>query len=200
MIFVKAPRLGTVKTRLAERVGAEAALGIYRELVATTLAQVASPDIPSNTVSLWFAPDDAGSEIQSWLRPGWTAHPQGDGDLGTRLARAVTAAFDQGARRLVVVGSDCPWQTADDIRTAWKELESSDVVLGPAEDGGYWLIGLRSTWVSLFHDISWSQPTVLRETLDRIQEGGLSFKLLRTLPDVDTEADWLRWRPDGPSM
>ena len=193
LIFLKAPRPGTVKTRLAGTIGPEAAVGIYRELVTTTLEQVSRLD----SVVLCFAPDDAGPEIEPWVRPGWVMEPQGDGDLGTRLTRAVNAAFDRGVVRLVILGSDCPWQTAGDVRAAWKELETSDVVLGPAEDGGYWLIGLRAPSVSLFRNIPWSQPTVLRETLDRIREAGLSHKLLRTLPDVDTEGDWLRWRMSG---
>ena len=193
LIFLKAPRPGSVKTRLAESIGPEAAAGVYCELVNTTLEQVSGLE----SVVLLFSPDDAGSEIQSWVRPGWGMEPQGNGELGTRLTRAVNAAFERGVKRLVSLGSDCPWQTAADVRAAWKELETSDVVLGPAEDGGYWLIGLRAPTVSLFRDISWSQPAVLRETLDRVREAGLSHQLLRTLPDIDTEADWLRWRMSG---
>jgi glycosyltransferase A (GT-A) superfamily protein (DUF2064 family) len=89
-----------------------------------------------------------------------------------------------------VIGSDCPAITAEDIRKAWQSLSSHDVVLGPAADGGYWLIGLAGLHPELFENISWSTPGVLRETLDRIRQSRLSVQLLHELRDVDTEKDW----------
>jgi rSAM/selenodomain-associated transferase 1 len=186
IVFLKAPRPGAVKTRLAEALGTEAACAAYRQLVQTLLKRVAA--LPS--VELCFTPDDAAVEIKPWTQPTWSLTPQGDGDLGRRLQRASNRAFASGAQRAVIIGSDCPEVSVADIEAAWSALRTHDVVLGPATDGGYWLVGLRAAQPDLFTDIAWSTNAVLRETLDRARAAGLSVHLLRELSDVDTQADW----------
>ena len=187
IIFVKAPRAGLVKTRLADSIGAPAAALAYRTLVKQVLARLRA--IPA--VELRYAPDDALSEIQPWLHPGWTARPQGDGDLGQRLDRVFEEAFAERAGRVAVIGSDCPTITVRDIRQAWAGLLRHDLVIGPATDGGYWLIGLRKHAPRLFENIPWSTETVFRETLKRAKEIHLSSHFLRERRDIDSEKDWL---------
>ena len=189
VVFLKAPRPGLVKTRLAQTIGAEAASAAYRRLVERVLGQLSS--LPS--VELRFAPDEARSEILPWLQPGWHAAPQGRGDLGERLSRAFAEAFAAGAARVVVIGSDCPEVTAADVQAAWAALAQHDLVLGPAMDGGYWLMGLRAPEPRLFAGLQWSTSRVRQETLERAEAAGLSHVLLRPLHDVDTEADWRRF-------
>jgi rSAM/selenodomain-associated transferase 1 len=186
IVFLKAPRPGAVKTRLAEALGAEAACAAYRQLVQTLLRRLA---VLSN-VELCFTPDDAAAEINPWAHQTWSLVPQGDGDLGRRLQRASTRAFTGGAQRVVIIGSDCPEVSATDIEAAWSALRTHDVVLGPATDGGYWLVGLRRAQPDLFTRISWSTGAVLRETFDRARAASLSVHLLRELGDVDTLVDW----------
>jgi len=186
IVFVRAPRLGSVKTRIAQTAGAERACAIYREMVGTVLQNIAT----IRDVQLSFAPDDAAPEIQPWLREGWSAIDQGGGDLGERLQRAFEGAFSRGAERVVIIGSDCPEAKSSDVRVAWKELKSHDVVVGPAVDGGYWLIGLRMQQPELFCGIAWSSDQVLGQTLARAKTLGLRIQLLRILTDIDTEADW----------
>jgi len=103
---------------------------------------------------------------------------------------AFNQAFKRGARRVVIIGSDCPYLTATDIQLAWTALKSHDLVLGPARDGGYWLIGLRRPCDRLFFRIPWSTGAVLRTTFSRAQTENLKCKLLRRLSDVDNVADW----------
>ena len=186
IIFVKAPRPGGVKTRIAETAGAERACAIYRELVETVLNNLNS----IRHTQLRFSPDDASREIARWRREHWNAEAQGNGDLGARLQRASDGAFANGAERVVIIGSDCPEVKAGDVRAAWKELQSHDLVVGPAVDGGYWLIGLRAPQPELFRDIAWSSDQVLAQTLARAKSLGLRIQLLRILNDIDTEADW----------
>lgn len=194
MVFLRAPRLGAVKTRLASTLGAEAALAVYRELVAATLRAVS----PLRNVELHVTPDDAVAEVAVMAIPGWNVVSQGDGDLGTRLQRAFARGFSGGAERLVVIGADCPRLDARDIHDAWSALGHSDLVLGPASDGGYWLIALRSPQPSLFEGIHWGGTDVLRQTLDRAGDAGLRVHCLRELGDVDTAEDWAREsRPGG---
>jgi len=175
-----------VKTRLARTAGNERACAIYREMVESILESL--QELPHG--ELRFTPDDAREEIQPWLGDGWAAQPQGAGDLGERLQRAFADAFAGGAEQVIVMGSDSPEVSAGDVRLAIKELKSHDLVVGPAIDGGYWLIGMRAPHPELFADISWSSDQVLGQTLARAKSRGLSIQLLRILADIDTEADW----------
>lgn len=190
IVFLKAPRPGQVKTRLAKTIGAEAACAAYRQLTETVLDRIS----PLSGVQLRHAPDDALAEIQPWLRPGWQAAAQGHGDLGERLNAAFVETFNRGARQVVIIGSDSPGVSARDIETAWASMKENDVVIGPAADGGYWLIGLREPRPALFQNMAWSTKTVFQETVKRCKTAGLSVKLLHELADVDTEADWLAYQ------
>src|SRR2546425_964364 len=125
IVFVKAPRPGSDKTRLAETMGAAAACQIYRRMVDSLLKQLAALD----SVELRFTPDDAAGEIEPWLQAGWISRPQGSGDLGQRLQRVFVDTFEAGATRAVIIGSDCPEVCADDVRQAWAELQRHDVVI-----------------------------------------------------------------------
>ena len=189
VVFVKAPRPGVVKTRLAQTLGADAACTAYRQLVETLLTHLA----PLPAVELCFTPADASADITPWLRADWSAVPQADGDLGERLHAAFTEHFLADAEQVVIIGSDCPTVAPTDIEDAWVALAGHDVVLGPALDGGYWLIGLRAPQPALFTAMPWSTDTVFGETMRRARASGLRVALLRELADVDTEADWTRW-------
>ena len=193
IIFVKAPRAGFVKTRLAAALGPHGALAAYRALVERVLEELS----PLLDVELRFTPDDAASEISTWLRPGWRTAPQGEDDLGARMSRAFAEAFASGATRVVLIGSDCPHVTTRDIAATVAALDDHDAVLGPAEDGGYWLVALRAPAPGLFGQIAWSTEDVLAQTLARAQSLGLRVHLLRTLPDVDTVEDWQRYLAQG---
>lgn len=193
IIFVKAPRAGFVKTRLATALGPHGALAAYRALVERLLEQLT----PLRDVELRHAPDDAAPEIAAWLRPGWRTSTQGDGGLGARMCRAFVEAFASGAQRVVLIGSDCPHVTTGDIAAAADALDDHDVALGPAEDGGYWLVALRAPAPGLFEQIEWSTEGVLAQTLARAQALGLRVHLLRVLPDVDTAEDWRRYLAQG---
>jgi|SRR5579859_2802792 len=195
IVFLKAPRPGQVKTRLAKTIGAEAACAAYRLLTETVLERIS----PLSDVQLRYAPDDAFAEIEPWLRPGWRASAQGPGNLGQRLHTAFLEAFNEGTKQVVIIGSDCPGVTARDIEAAWAALKENEVVIGPATDGGYWLIGLREPRPPLFKDMAWSTKTVFQETLKRCKTTGLSVKLLRELSDVDTETDWLAYSKSSKS-
>ena len=192
LVFLKAARLGAVKTRLAATVGAVAALAAYRELVAATLQNLTLAAAELH-VELRFSPDDAAREIAPWRRVGWGAVAQGAGDLGERLARGFGDALGDGCQRVLVIGSDCPTVNAADLRAALVALEDHDVVLGPATDGGYWLLGLRAPQPELFTGIDWSTPQVLAQTLQRAAAAGLRVARLRELSDVDTEVEWRKW-------
>jgi rSAM/selenodomain-associated transferase 1 len=177
LVFARAPRLGAVKRRLAAGIGAMAALRFYRASLAALLAEVA-PDRRWRSC-LAATPDRA--------RPRWPRRlpvlPQGAGDLGARLDRAV-----RGRRRVVIVGSDIPGVTRDDIAAAFRALGRADAVFGPAEDGGYWLVGLAPRRpLRPFAAVRWSSEHALADTLANFH--GRRIALLRTMRDVDTADD-----------
>lgn len=191
IVFVRAPRPGFVKTRLAVALGADAACAAYRTLVEHLLPELEKTVFE---VELRFTPDGAAGELVPWLRPGWRLRPQGDGDLGARLERAMADSIAAGFSRCLIIGTDCPYLTPTDLNEAEAALDTHQVVLGPAVDGGYWLIGLRAGSEGLFRDIPWSTGEVLVTTLKAAQAAGLKVHLLRTLEDIDTVADWARYQ------
>ena len=192
IIFVKAPRPGFVKTRLAKSIGPDEACAAYRRLAETLFDSLGT--LPN--VELRHAPDDAPEEIAPWLRPGWMLAPQGSGDLGDRLKNAFASAFNDGCDQVAIIGSDCPAVTPDDIQSTWEALIDNDLVLGPAHDGGYWLVALRDAYPELFSEIDWSTPRVLAQTLVAAKTSDLSVAQLRPLTDIDTLDEWRQFLDD----
>jgi uncharacterized protein len=198
-VFVKEPRPGTVKSRLAAAVGPEAAAGVYRVLAEEVVRRTAPRRDEYERVVV-FDPPAAGAAIGEWL--GVTAGallPQVPGDIGVRMDRAFDALFQRGARRVALIGTDVPALRFEDVRDALETLDDHDVAVGPATDGGYYLIALKRPAPELFRGIGWSGPDVLARTLDRAAGRALSVRVLRTIGDVDTiedlAAEWERIRP-----
>jgi uncharacterized protein len=135
-----------------------------------------------------FTPVDAAEEVSAWLGAGVTYLPQCGENLGERMENAFAEAFAAGFDRVVIVGSDLPGLSADLLREALRMLEQGPVI-GPARDGGYWLLGLREPTPSLFRDVAWSTPGVLAATLERFARLGGRPAFLPELVDVDEAAD-----------
>jgi len=182
IVFVKAPRLGAVKTRLARAIGPLAAWRFYRETTATLLARIGS-NLRWRTV-LAVTPDAFASKGRFWPRA-FARGPQGRGDIGRRMARSIA---DLGHGPTVLVGGDIPDIEARHIGGAFRALASADIVFGPAEDGGFWLVGTRDPRVlrGAFRDVRWSSPTTLADTLNNLRHRRVA--LAATLADVDDAA------------
>ncbi len=192
IVFARAPQLGNVKTRLAADVGAEAALVIYKELAERVIGAVQRED--SWSLSVAFTPADVEGAMRNWLGDSIVLRPQSSGDLGARMASAIENALADGTDRAVVVGTDCPDITAAVIEDAFARLEHSDVVFGPATDGGYYLVGMSRVHRCVFEGIPWSSPGTLAASMEGARASGLEVDLLAELSDVDTADDWRAWR------
>ncbi len=191
-VMLKAPHPGGVKTRLAREVGAAGAAAIYREIAGNQIRE-----IPRGwKIEVHFAPRDAGEEMQRWLQPlredRITFTPQADGDLGARLQTAMKSAFDRGARRVLFAGGDCPGLGSAILSESAALLDAADLVLVPALDGGYVLIGMKAPHAGVFDGIAWSTPRVLEQTLSALRVLGLEARLLPALEDVDDLPSWER--------
>lgn len=201
LVFVKRPRPGEVKTRLAADLGPDGAAAVYRALAEAEIAST-RPRSGEYERLFFYAPADAGGDVAAWL-PGETAVPQEGIDLGHRMAAAFAHAFQNGASRVAIIGSDVPWVSRERVKRAFTSLDEGDVVLGPCHDGGYYLMALSQPRPELFQAIDWGTPLVLQATLDRARAHGLRVVMLDPLPDVDTLADirssWERLRPLLPS-
>lgn len=201
LAFVRAPEAGRVKTRLAAEIGPEAALQVYEKLAEQAVAAAAGVGIDTE-VRVHFTPADAEEAVRQWLGDGPVYLPQAQGDLGDRLRNAFEEAFRAGHNRVVVIGSDLPAMRAELLRHALEILDEHPAVVGPARDGGYYLLGLREPCPQVFTGIPWSTERVLEQTLQRLLSAGAAPVLLETLTDVDHAADlppgWLdelRGRP-----
>ena len=195
LVFARVPALGRVKSRLAAGVGEPAALAIYHELLAITNAAVVAAGMPA---TVWLA-DTADVEPTAAETREWAAHQarcQPEGDLGARMATAFATAFDAGAGRVAIIGTDCPGLRDTHLNEAFALLETNDLVLGPATDGGYYLLGLRQPQPQLFQNKTWSTDSVLTDTLADAGRLGLRVAFLPTLRDVDNAADLAVWRAE----
>ncbi|GAA3927095.1 TIGR04282 family arsenosugar biosynthesis glycosyltransferase [Hymenobacter algoricola] len=190
LIFARHPELGRVKTRLARTLGDAAALAVYGELLALTRA--AAGGLAQTHKTVWFADHAPAEPDAQWA--GYETRLQPAGELGHRMSAGFAQAFAAGATAAVIIGTDCPALTTEHLQAAFAHLETHDVVLGPAEDGGYYLLGLKKVYSALFAGKVWSTDSVLSATLADAQHLGLRVALLPRLQDVDTEADLMTWR------
>lgn len=182
IIFVKLPTPGQVKTRLGKIIGNQEAAELYRLFIQETFAM--ARQLADCKIHVAFEPTQPGESFDDII-PGEFLHfPQQGKDLGERMCNAFRHGLTQ-AQKVVIIGSDSPTLPGDYIEQAFERLTHSDLVLGPAEDGGYYLIGMKELHVKLFDNIAWSSDAVFRTTLQRAKRLQLKVALLPAWYDVD---------------
>lgn len=184
IIFTKNPVLGKVKTRLASAIGDEDALRVHQSLVEETITKVNHCHCDK---VVYFS--DGINAVNSFSEHGFRQEVQTEGDLGKRMKHAFANEFENGYTSIVIVGTDCPDIDETTISLAFDQLVDKEVVLGPAYDGGYYLIGLSALYNELFDDIAWSTSTVFQSTVQRLHELSLSLGLTEKKQDIDTLDD-----------
>ena len=198
IIFTRYPEAGTAKTRMIPELGAKGAAELQRQMTEHILTRVDKlRKLKQLTAEVRYEGGDE-KRMKKWLGPGFSYCHQGSGDIGRRMERALMAAFEQGCETVVIIGSDIPDITTDIMQKAFEALKQNDLVLGPADDGGYYLIGVHCKtfrhWnPQIFKDISWGTDRVLPQTLNIVHKQGLQYNLLRTLRDVDRPEDLSVW-------
>jgi uncharacterized protein len=197
IVFVKNPVAGQVKTRIGRTVGHELAVRVYRHLLAYTQQLVhdfvQGLAYPNGTaVVVYYGDfvqyDDGWNGFYKLLQ---TGNPAIGSDLGHRMRTAFDGQFAAGAGRVVIIGSDCLDLTPEHLRRAFAALHTADVVIGPATDGGYYLLGMSRLHTELFaDDLPWSQPDLRQRTEAIVRQNGLTLTLLDELSDIDEWADY----------
>jgi len=193
VIFLKNPKLGNVKTRIAATLGDQKALDIYLELLDTTIINTADKGFET---LLFFS-----ENLNDLSQYPYERRLQVSGDLGNKLKSAIDEVLNT-MDKCLIIGSDCPYINNEIILEAFQSLQDHDLVLGPTPDGGYYLIGLKQNEKSLFEDISWSTDSVFAQTISEAKNAKLSTYLLPILTDVDHASDWddyLSWKNNQPS-
>lgn len=187
ILFVKAPRIGTVKTRLQPELTPEQSLLLYQAMVEDLVQQF--DDVGFCDLKIFFHPADAYEEMKNWLGSALEYFPQHGNDLGEKMHRAIVEMLDQKYKKVALIGSDIPTMDSTALVQAFTALDDYDVVLGPCNDGGYYLIGMKQPQPGLFETIDWSTSAVLRQTIQRAQMAGLDVFQLPQKSDLDTFAD-----------
>lgn len=193
LVFTRYPQAGKAKTRLIPALGEEGAANLHRYMAEHAIAQARKlRQLMPLSIEVWFT-GASTEEMQAWLGADLDYQLQPDGDLGDRLIHAFQAAFESGATRTVVIGSDCPLLDAVLLKQAFDKLARADLVLGPSTDGGYYLLGSRQFTPQLFQGIRWSTAEVLAQTLAIAQQLRLQTSQLYPLSDVDYSDDLPVW-------
>jgi uncharacterized protein len=200
-VMARAPSSGG-KRRLAPHLSASRLASLRAALLADTLLALQ----PLSDVTIFFTPDEAEQEIAALAAPAIPREPQGGGDLGARMLRAMRHLLDANAAdAAILVGSDIPLLSADHLREAAETLHArGGAVLGPADDGGYYLIGMTQARPGLFDGVAWGTETVLTDTLRAAERAGVEARLIRSAYDLDTIDDLRRLEHDlaaaGPAL
>ena len=193
IVFTRYPEAGQVKTRLIPALGGLGAATVHRQMTEHTLLQVRKlRTVNGISISVYFDGNQQ-QQMQDWLGSDLVYQAQPNGDLGFRMVRSISDACQDGIERVAIVGTDCPGLNAELMKKAFHQLLTHDLVLGPAIDGGYYLIGLGYFIPELFFDISWGTDRVLSETVEIANKLNLSVAYLPALADVDRPEDLPVW-------
>lgn len=187
LIFIKNPEKGKVKTRLARTVGNEQALEIYKALMAHTRSLAIEVEARRYLFYSQFV-----DQADDWSNDLFAKGLQSEGDLGIKMSMAFQMVLAKHSKA-IIIGSDCASLSAATVEEAILALDTSDFVVGPALDGGYYLLGMRKFEATLFQNMPWSTDQVAQITLDRIRVLGKSYHTLPALSDIDFEEDWKKY-------
>ena len=184
-LFVKYPEAGKVKTRLAKTIGFEEAARIYSDLAKKNFEVLKKLQDSNVELTVFFDPPEKQEAIKYWLPEADYYWQQSEGDLDQRLTTAFHDCFERSSSKVVVLGSDTLDLNEDILRSAIMKLDQKEIVIGPAKDGGYYLIGMTRFIPEVFQNIPWSTPQVLAETIKKIKEQGYTYQCIEMLEDFD---------------
>jgi rSAM/selenodomain-associated transferase 1 len=194
IVFARLPVKGKVKTRLAKDVGTDFAASFYKVCADHTFNEILKLKEKGIVPFLFCSDENEIDGVKNWSNNKFKYYSQQGNDLGERMLNAFNMVFDAGYRKIILVGTDVPGITADLMNHALDYLENYDCVVGPSEDGGYYLIGLSTVLPNLFDGIAWSTDLVFGKTVEKLENEYKSYFLMEKLIDIDTKEDLDDWK------
>lgn len=185
IVFQKNAVLGKVKSRLAATIGEKKALEIYLSLLLHTYRQIEK--LENTDISIFYS-DFVEENSFGHFKPDFEEVQLGV-DLGERMSNAFLSLFQKGYKKVIIIGTDCPEIKTADIKDSFQALEKKEVCIGPAMDGGYYLLGMCQFYGALFQNMPWSSSEVSKRTLEILNRDQISYELMKMLRDIDTEED-----------
>ena len=191
ILFTKYPTPGRAKTRLIPLLGDESAARFSKDMTEHTIntCRQLSNDVE---FEVWYT-DGNLEDVGEWLGTSLIIKEQSIGDLGDRMSEAIKSSLHIGCKSVIIIGSDCPGLNKDIINESFDNLESNDIVIGPCDDGGYYLIGMKERHDELFSNIKWSTDSVFENTLATARKLDLKIHILKRLKDIDRPEDYSEW-------
>ncbi|MCB0752343.1 MAG: TIGR04282 family arsenosugar biosynthesis glycosyltransferase [Ignavibacteriae bacterium] len=190
IIFIKFPKLGKVKTRLASSTNDVFALEVYKLLAENIFKEAEKLD---SDIFVFYDGSADKQRVKNWVNKNFIYSPQNGKDLGEKMLNAFEQVKSKGFEKILIIGSDVPDISKDLITNSLNELNKTDVVISPSDDGGYSLLGLKEINSFLFQNIEWSTQKVLNQTIEAIKQNKLSLTKLKTLNDIDTKEELIEW-------
>jgi hypothetical protein len=193
IVFVRYPVTGKVKTRLASETGDEFAFSFYKICSENTFAELKLLKEKEYDIYVFGSEEIELDKIKEWTGNIFYYHSQTGADLGRKMLNAFEKVFKKKYRKVIIVGTDIPGINYTLIQDAFNNLDNYDCVIGPANDGGYYLLGFKDKVIDLFSDIRWGSDSVFDKTIKKIRQHKVDFYILEELIDIDTKDDLLRW-------
>lgn len=193
IVFIKYPEFGKVKTRLAQNMGDEFAYKFYESCVNYTLSEINKIDSKNIEVNLFFSSLAPEKKIEKWNEEKFNIYEQNGIDLGERMQNAFRTIFNNSCKKAIIIGTDLPDISQTIIYNSFALLDRYDVVIGPSNDGGYYLLGMKEYYPQIFDEIKWSTNEVLKSTLDKLLKEKIKTKIIDELIDIDTKDDLETW-------
>jgi rSAM/selenodomain-associated transferase 1 len=193
IVFARLPQKGKVKTRLAKKLGEDFAVAFYKSCAGYILNECRNILSNNTAIYVFYPADNDVNFIKDWIGNDFRYLPQRGEDIGQKMNNAFKDVFSEGAEKVILIGTDIPGISSCIISDALNVLTENEVVIGPAEDGGYYLLGMKKQYDILFENIKWGTGSVLASTLDVLANNKIEFKLMPELIDIDTEESLNNW-------
>ncbi len=193
IIFARYPEIGKVKTRLAKSLGENNALSFYKICAEHTFSECLKFSSNTTSINVFYSDKQDENKIIKWIGNEFLLKEQYGKDLGEKMKNAFEDVFRSGSEKVIIIGTDLPEISYQIINEAFSFLDNFDSIIGPTNDGGYYLLGLKTQLDFLFDDIMWSTDEVFEKTLTRLKENNNSIKILKQMVDIDTEDDLSEW-------
>ena len=193
IVFTRFPVEGKVKTRLAKNVGNKFAVSFFRACAEHTFKELLKVKEMGSDLFLFCSEENEIEQVKQWTGNNFNCYSQQGSDLGIKMYNAFSTVFKEGYKKVIIIGTDAPDVSMNLMQSAISVLDNYSVVIGPANDGGYFLLGFKSKLIDLFSGIEWSTDSVFDNTIEKLNNSKTNYFMLEELTDIDTLEDLQYW-------